>query len=491
MTVNASRRDFLAAMAGSGLAACSPSQTPAERDRRESPLAGPLPEANGLNLIVICCDTQRRDHLGFYGGTAARTPNLDAFAQQSVVFEDSFAAALPTLPIRRQFFTGRGILHEKDGWWRALRSHDVSVAQILGKAGYRTGLITDIYHYFKPGMNFHAGFDSFEFIRGQENDLWISGPFDSVDPTKHYPAHHDSDRYRKQIGQYMLNTRGVESEDDYFAAKVFRAASGWLERSARDSPFFLWIDCFDPHEPWDPPQAYARMYRDQWDYDRYLFGYPIDVTSVRESDYPAIRALYAGEVTYTDRWVGHFLDKIRSMGLDDDTVVVYCSDHGTHLGEFGCVQKTPSLLTSAMTHLPLAIRHPEASLAGKRVDGFVGPMDYLPTMLSLLGLDGLLGIEGKNFWPLVDEPGDRLYERLFSGYGAFGGVRDRKWLYFQNWRGDARGIGPALFDLEADPAEERNVLGDNLAVAEELRGVLSDAMQVRNMPSIGEAGATG
>ena len=450
---------------------------------------GPLPEANGLNLIVICCDTQRRDHLGFYGGEAAATPNLDAFAERAVVFEDSYAAALPTLPIRRQFFTGYGILHEKDGWWRPLRQDDVSLPQILAKAGYRTGLITDIYHYFKPGMNFHRGFDSFEFIRGQENDLWVNGPFDSVDPTSHYPDHHDSGRYRQQMGQYLLNTAGIEGEDDYFAAKVFRAASSWLERTALQSPFFLWIDCFDPHEPWDPPPAYARMYRDQWDYERYLFGYPIDVTSIRESDYPAIRALYAGEVTYTDRWVGRFLDKIRAMGLDDDTVVVYCSDHGTHLGEYGCVQKTPSLLTSAMTHLPLAIRHPEPSLAGKRVNGFLGPRDYLPTMLSLLGLEDLPGIEGRNAWPLVTEPGDRLYERLFSGYGAFGGVRDRKWLYFQNWRGRNTGKGPALFDLAADPDERRNVLAENLPVAEELRGILADAMEVRDMPPIAESTA--
>ena len=485
--LEASRREFLAAMGGAGLAGCSSNRAPSVRANRESPLDGPLPEANGLNLIVICCDTQRQDHLGFYGGTAAKTPHLDAFAEEAVVFEDSYAAALPTLPIRRQFFTGCGILHEKDGWWRPMRDDDVSLAQILGQAGYHTGLITDIYHYFKPGMNYHAGFDSFEFIRGQENDLWISGPFDAVDPGKHYPDHHESDRYRQEMGQYLLNTRTFKAEDDYFAAQVFRAASTWLERSSRQSPFFLWIDCFDPHEPWDPPPSYAKLYRDQWDYDRYLFGYPIDVASIRESDYPAIRALYAGEVTYTDRWVGHFLNKIRAMGLADDTVVVYCSDHGTHLGEFGCVQKTPSLLTSAITHLPLAVRHPESSLGGRRVEGFVGPKDYLPTMLSLLGLGGLPGIEGRDFWPLVDDPGDRLYKRLFSGYGSFGGVRDREWLYFQNWRGQDSGNGPALFNLEADPSEERNVLGENLSVAEELRGLVAEAMEVADMPAIGES----
>ena len=185
-----------------------------------------------------------------------------------------------------------------------MREDDASWPQILKKAGYHTGLITDIYHYFKPGMNFHRGFDSFEFIRGQEYDRWVSGPFDAVDPSQHYPPHHNSDRYFREVGQYLLNTQGMEREEDYFAARVFRGASKWLERSARNAPFFLWIDCFAPHEPWDPPFAFARMYRDDWDFDRYLFGYPIEVDRIRESDYLSIRALDAGEVTYTDRWVG-------------------------------------------------------------------------------------------------------------------------------------------------------------------------------------------
>ena len=486
MPINRSRREFLAA-ATAGLAGCTGSpNAPSRPVAQKSPLDGPLPEANGLNVIVICCDTQRRDHLGFYGGSAAKTPHLDAFAEQSVIFEDSYAGALPTLPIRRQFFTGRGILHEKDRWWRPMRQHDVPWAEILRKVGYHTGLVTDIYHYFKPGMNFHSGFDSFEFIRGQEMDRWVGGPFSSVDPSQHYPPHHNSDTYFREMGQYMLNTQGMEREEDYFAARVFQTASTWLERSAAGGPFFLWIDCFDPHEPWDPPPAYAEMYRDRWDYDRYLFGYPIEVSRIRESDYSAIRALYAAEVTYTDRWAGIFLEKVRSLGLDDTTIVVYCSDHGTHLGEFGCVQKTPSLLTSAVTGLPLAIRHPEASLRGRRVRGYVGPQDYMPTIMALLGIEDLPGVQGKDFWPLVHAPGDRLYERAFSGYDSFAGVRDRKWLYFQNWRGSESGQGPALFDLESDPGEERNVVADHISIAEELRGLIGEHMQVSAIPPIKE-----
>ena len=94
-----------------------------------------------------------------------------------------------------------------------------------------------------------------------------------------------------------------------------------------------------------------------------------------------------------------------------------------------------------MTGLPLAVRHPDRSLVGRRIPGFLGPKDYMPTLLSLLGLEGLKGIEGQNFWPLVGESGNHFCERAFSGYGAYAGVRDREWLYFQNWGGDPR-AGP-------------------------------------------------
>ncbi len=476
------RRQFLASASAAALASCSsrPPGAPAIQAKRKTLLDGPLPEPNGLNLIVVCADTTRRDHLGVYGSERVRTPNLDAFARQATVFEDAYAEALPTLPTRRVWQTGRGLLTEKDGWWRALRGDDATLAQALRKAGYHTGLVTDIYHYFKPGMNFHQGFDSFEFIRGQEMDAWVNGPRDGVDPAAHMPAHHRSESYLDGMRQYMLNTQSFDRgrEDDYFAARVFRSAMRWLERGARRSPFFLWIDSFDPHEPWDPPKKYADMYRTEWPVERYLFGYPIDTNSVRREDYPYIRDLYAGEVTYTDAWIGRFLEKVERMGLLDDTIVFFVSDHGTHLGEFDCVQKTPGLPTAAITGLPLIVRHPDgAKYAGARAKGLISAVDYMPTMLSMLGMGGLPGMDGQDFWAMTEDRETRLHERVFHGYGDFGAVRDEKWLYFQNWRGENVGKGPALFDLEVDPEETNNVLAEHPEVVEEMRGLMTDRFE--------------
>jgi arylsulfatase A-like enzyme len=264
-----SRRRFLAgslAGAAAGITACSGGSSggspgPVTKSQRANPLSSALPKPNGLNLIVICADTTRVDHLGAYGSRRIKTPSLDQFAKESVVFENSYADGLPTIPCRRVFFTGRSILHEKQAWWRPLNADDVTLPEVLQKAGMQTAFVTDVYHYYKPNMNFHRGFDSWEFIRGQEMDPWISGPRDRLDPARHMPAHHVTPAYLESMRQYMMNTAGWKREDDYFAAQVCRSAMDWLEHNARQEPFFLWIDSFDPHEPWDAPPRYQKMYR--------------------------------------------------------------------------------------------------------------------------------------------------------------------------------------------------------------------------------------
>ena len=103
----------------------------------------------------------------------------------------------------------------------------------------------------------------------------------------------------------------------------------------------LWINMFDPHEPWDAPPEYQKMYRAEYPYERYLFGYGVRNQDIRADDLPVIRDLYAAEVTFSDHCIGRLLDQVEKLGLLDDTVIVFSTDHGTHLGEEGCVQKTP------------------------------------------------------------------------------------------------------------------------------------------------------
>ncbi len=259
------RRNFITAAAGIGAMGVAVNGAKKKEDGKKMPVwTGDLKSAakqaprisgkskpNGLNMIVIIADTWRADHLGCYGSNRIKTPYLDKLAEDGVVFTDATAEGLPTIPCRRVYHTGKSVLPEAN--WQPLADSDVTFAQVLQKHRVTTGFIVDTYHHFKADYNFHRGFDSWHWIRGQETDRWKSGPKEKFNPKKHMPEHLWNQRYDANMRQYMMNTQNRNSQEDYFCARSCRAAMNWLEQNTGSNPFMLWIDMFDPHEPWDAP----------------------------------------------------------------------------------------------------------------------------------------------------------------------------------------------------------------------------------------------
>lgn len=425
-----------------------------------------------MNLILIIADTFRADYLGCYGNDWIKTPNLDQLAAEGVVYTNCYGDGLPTIPARRVYFTGNSIMPMERGW-RPLDPGDISFAEVLQKAGFTTAFIADTYHYFKPNMNMHKGFDTWEWIRGQENDKWQSGPKHKFDPKKHMPEHLWNEAYDVNIRQYMMNTQDRLTEADYFCARSCQASARWLERNADNGPFMLWMDTFDPHEPWDAPEEFQKMYYDNYPCDRFLFGYGVRHRDVRPGDIPAIRALYAAEVSFVDKWIGYLIDKVRDLGLMDDTIIAFSTDHGTHLGEEDCVQKTPGLLNSCVAQLPLIIRHPDNQFTGKRVDALTSAIDYAPTFLSMLDVEGPK-MDGQDIWPLAAGQVEAVYDRVFTQFNQFAAVRDMEWHYFQNIKGSNSGKGPCLYDLKSDPKETVNVVEKHPDVVAMMKAYLEE-----------------
>ncbi len=427
-------------------------------------------KGNGLNLIVIVADTWRTDHMGCFGGQRAQTPNLDELARQSIVFENNYADGLATIPARRVYHTGRSILPL--GGWIPVPAEQATLAQILKRAGYWCGLIADVYHYFKPDMNLHVDFDTWEWIRGQENDPWKGGPPNEFEPKNHMPPALWNPIYDRRIRQYLRNTRHIESEEDYFCARTTLAAMNWLEENHLNTPFLLWVEMFDPHEPWDPPPRFAKMYRDDYGSDRPLFGYGVQQGGHRPDFTPYlewIRALYAGEVSFTDRWIGNLIEYIEKLKLLDDTIIFFTSDHGTHLGELGYVQKQPALLNSAVMHVPAILRHPERSTAGIRCGKLNSVRNYGQTFCSMLGLPDQPTMEGQDMFALARDEIETTHDHIFTLFSKFASVRSKRWHYFQHVSGDDPGAGPCLYDLENDPQESTNVAAEQRDVVGEMR----------------------
>ena len=204
---------------------------------------------------------------------------------------------------------------------------------MLFRSGYLTALIADTYHLFKPTVNYARGFAHLDFVRGQESDNWRSGDPRMIEEQLRRHVREPIDWPRQAtLVNYLLNQRHRQSEDDYSCARVFRAACDWLQDNHTMQPFFLWIDSFDPHEPFDPPPTYADFYHPGYHGKDFIMpGAAREGDGATEEELRRIEALYLGEVTFVDKWVGVLLDKLDELKLFEDTLVIFLSDHGTQL----------------------------------------------------------------------------------------------------------------------------------------------------------------
>ena len=382
-------------------------------------------------------------------------------------------------------------------------------------------LITDHYHLFEHGSgNYHFHFDGWEFIRGQENDKWSTDPTIEVK----FPAP-EFTKVHRQWSQYYRNTAHWKTERDTFAAQTFEAAIDWLDRNRTLKDFFLMVDCFDPHEPFDPPYPYDLMYslnppeqRIRWP----IYGAADRYT---EEELQDIRALYAGEVTLVDTWLGRFLDKLECLRLLDDTMIVLTTDHGHLFGEHGMIGKPSthhgdSNMYQELAHIPIILYHPEFREAQLRPKGLVQQVDLYPTVLAAMGISIPDGLHGGSLFPLVrdEKPPIREYA-CYNKFGEAINITDGRWTLFQWPPGDKieplfwyssqppqflipKGVGEydgvnrrfpieyhrgeshsTLYNLESDYEQEQNLIDSETATRDRLRGALIDFLESIDAPA--------
>ena len=396
-----------------------------------------------MNAIVVMLDSLRADHLGCYGNQWINTPNIDSLARESLVFDLAYAEGLPTIPVRTALFTGRYTLPFRR--WQPLEKEDVVLSEVLWDKGCRSALVSDTYHMHKPQMGFARGFDTVVWIRGQETDPYIVDPaittdveeFSPKDWRAAYPGQTD-EQAREKLAQYLRNTVAWRGEEDHFVAQVVKSASKWLEEQARldrHDRFLLWVDSFDPHEPWDPPSPYSEMYRvDEYD------GRPIIWAGGASDDWtlPELRhyrAQYAGEVSLVDEWMGRFMQKVSDLGLLDNTMLIVLSDHGEPLGEHGIVKKVRPWPYEELSHFPLILRPPDASgIPGRRIKQFVGMPDIMPTILDALGVEVPPTVQGHSLLRIASEEVSPPEFGISGHYGRSWSIRNREWSFY-TWLG--------------------------------------------------------
>lgn len=437
------------------------------------------------NAIVVMLDTLRADHVGCYGNSWIQTPTLDALAQESILFSRAYPESLATIPGRRSLHTGlrtwpfRVWTRERGNlpWpgWQRIPDEQVTVHEAMEEAGIRTLFVTDTHHCFRPLQNFHRGFSQWRWVRGQETDPYGSTPqVQAEDLDEFLPQGVDEQKLshmRYVLTHYLANQGERQSEEDYQAPRVFREAMQLLEENQQVERLFLLVDSFDPHEPWDPPRKYVDLY------DRGYEGREIIQPRYGATDYLTeaelehMRALYAAEVTMVDHWLGLFVERARALGMLEDTLLVVTSDHGHQLGEHGLTGKMPNGLWYELMDVPLLVRRPDGMGAGSKVNALAQLHDIPCTVLEALGVEPPAPPDGVD---LLDLAADRIAprEHVSMGYIYTSWCRDERWVYFA----DNDGTQLHLYDMVADPLQERDLAAEEPGVVEQMqRKLLADA----------------
>ncbi len=390
------------------------------------------------NLVVVLLDSLNRHLLGCYGSEEFETPAIDAFAAQSLRFTRHHSGSLPCIPARHDILVGA-----LDFPWRPWGSIEVwedAITRSLRDCGVTTMLVSDHPHLFETGgENYHTDFHAWLYERGHESDPWRTAPDPTWVGTPALPVERPGYRHA-----YDDSRTYFRSEADFPGPRTMTAAAEWIARSAASHDrFFLFVDEFDPHEPFDTPPPYVGMYDPGWSGPLSIWPpYLIDATAsgaLDERKARHIRANYGSKLTMIDRWFARLLDAIERAGLAESTAVVLCTDHGHYLGEHDLFGKPGAPIYSELARIPLLVRWP--GQPARDIDALSTSVDLHATIRDFFGATVEHPTHGRSLLPVIEGRASSVRELALFGYwGRHVGVTDGRYRYL-------RGCGEANLPL--------------------------------------------
>ncbi len=415
------------------------------------------------NAIVIMFDSLQRTYLGCYGNTWIKTPNMDRLAREGVLFENCYIEGVPTVPCRRAMHTGCYTLHGRG--WSPLTMEETTIADLCWGRPIDTAIIFDCPMYRLPKFGYTRGFDKVYYTHGHELDHF----FYLGDPLYHYNPHdyledHISETIDRVHGKtvrdplieeleaYLKQMQYWRSDEDRYVAKTIKNAIKYLAQVDRNKQFYLWIDSFDPHEPWNPPSVvegkpamYDPNYKGKHQFLP-VIGAVKDVFTEEELHH--VRMLYAESVTVCDKWLGILMDAVRSLGFEENTLFLMVSDHGEPMGNgehgHGIMRKCRPWPYEELVHAPMLLRAPGIK-AGQRIKAFVQSCDVAPTVCDWLGIGVHPDMTGKSLLPLVRGEVTKVRDFAIAGYYKYSWAIYEEGWSFIHWMHNAHNLS----ELEA------------------------------------------
>jgi arylsulfatase A-like enzyme/Flp pilus assembly protein TadD len=346
------------------------------------------------DVFLITIDTLRADHVHCYGYDRVQTPSLDQLAKQGVRFTQAFTPSPITNSSHASIMTGLlPSAHGVSDFGVPLAASHLTLAETLKKRGYRT-----------------AAFIGAVILDSKALAPGLDRGFEFYD---NFPAQSET---KSRWGR--VERRGME---------VVQHAETWLNAHPA-GPHFVWVHLYDPHDPYEPPPPYSETYKDR---------------------------LYDGEIAYADSALGHFLAYLKKQGWYESSLIVVVGDHGEGLGEHH--EDTHGIfLYDSTTHVPLLVKLPEQSEAGRTVEAQVRTTDIMPSILEVLGVLAPASLDGESLGPFLTGTGaaprtvfgETDYPLRF-GWAPLRSVRKEGLKFIEAPK-------PELYDLPSDPNELQN-----------------------------------
>jgi arylsulfatase A-like enzyme len=385
-----------------------------------------------VKVVFALFDSVNRLALQPYGGTTVATPNFARLAARAATFDRHHVGSLPCMPARRDLQTGRlNFLHRS---WGPLEPFDNAFPELLCQAGIYSHLISDHCHYWRDGgATYNTRYDTFEFIRGQEKDAWkamVQPPWERL-REKYHPLQF-SDRPRDKARNNIINREMSGQDDDAFpSVRCFNAALDFLEVNHAADGWFLQVETFDPHEPFQAPARFREAY--PTNYAGPILDWP---PYARVSEAPdecaELRANYCAVLALCDAQLGRLLDAFDAHDLWRDTALIVSTDHGYLLGEHDWWAKNRMHCYEEIAHIPLFMHYPGTpAAAGGRRRALTQTIDLMPTFLDLFGVAPPAEVEGFSLLPVLERDHELREAALFGYFGGAVNLADGRYTYFR------------------------------------------------------------
>ena len=414
------------------------------------------------NVLFLICDDLNCD-LGAYGHPQVRSPNIDRLAARGRLFERAYCQYPLCGPSRASFMTGlypdQNLVKRNAIYIREHVPDVKTMSQMFRDNGYFATRIGKIYHYNVPKHIGTSGHDD----PYSWNDTFNPRGRDVDDEDKIFSLRPGS--FGGTLSWLAADGTDAEQTDGIAAAEAIRR----LKKHAKDkSPFYMAVGLFRPHTPYVAPKKYFDFYpldsiKVPTEPEGYLETLPEPARkSIRrkkdqvnlkdELARQAIQAYYAS-ITFADAQIGLILDALEATGLAKDTVVLFTSDHGYHMGEHGHWQKT-TLFENA-TRVPLVIAGPGVEAPGEHAASPAEMVDFYPTLAELCGLKAPSYLSGVSLVPALKDPQAEPRQAALTHYANGYSLRTKRWRYTE-W-GENGKEGNELYDCTADPDEMNNL----------------------------------